>query len=796
MSRQGNYVTVPNVGGSNAMSGLSGALTDLSKIMLARSEQEQDKKQWEAEEGRRIEDHNYKLDGRAANRDLAAFMKDLNENEFQYQLQHQNKDMQGHYNSIIAAKEAERDSLRSFLTNPEAVYASHGDLFAKGFEKSNLDPAKLTDRLFERERRALALRRELDGAGYTPEEREARLNQAIDELYNPVFEGINSKIASGDGMLRRERLNAIMSALPANIREHITQENLLATLGPAVGGITKDELIERHRNNVAAQNTAGAQNARDTNAHNRQLLPARGKSGSGFTKKSKTKYDELSELYDSEGKFNLNYFGGWLGDDNKEKERAIEYFMDYQTEDGQYLTPHAIKTIISRGIDDGKFGKTFPELKSDKFIALEKWTEKLVRDRRETTSSGGSYSTGSGGSGGVSRSALTYKPVEEQLLPELQRELLKFNNTTRYLGADSSYYSDEHRLLPSQRLPVVTDTPGGARGGTPPKAAGSKPTMVTDDKLPEPEAVPEVPKVIPNPLDPRAARLLADREAVLAYNQNFPEGDGIPTDTLFVHQHDAEGKARPWAEVVRDVNKQFEAQGWGGGWFDKISSDEFEQAKDDPVMQKELVDKANRLVANNYKFQLPQVEFAEDTGNVVGGAVDAVGDWLTDTFGGIDPTSAEYRDKVLQRQNEEATYNNRLQAIDTLERHINNDLGLEGTGAWNAFWDFTDDSNMDNAAATVAALPAGGIAWQGAKHGINGTRAVVQGGKELLKKVRPKPKAAPKPKNMNEAQTRVDKLRQRRADNIRRKEELRGQKALSKERESQSLVDDILARYE
>lgn len=825
MSRQGNYVTVPNTGGSNAMSGLSGTLADVSKIFLAKEKQEQDQAQWEAEEARRVQDHNYKLEGQEARRLFAESLADMGNRE--YKLSDHSADIQDHYNRLRGSIAAEQDSLRQYLTDPNASIDGHMKLFKQKLKDSGLGQGAIDDLVFERTRRADALRREL--GGYEgDEQRSARLDEALGALYNPDLQRIDKEIKAGTALVQRERLAAVARGLDPRIVQHMSQEEIYQALTPNIGGETLASLRTRDAQRVKDLNKSYSDNqSAAIQAHNAQVRRYSSGSGSSRTGKGvKDNYEKALELI-SDVNFDIGMF------DNDDKIPALNALVSMPGVDAE-----SAALALRLGVEKQWFGldKKLPEVESDAFIKVQQLAEDLAARRRGVRSS--SVSGSGGGSYGVrfKDGQFDYSPAVQKSDVELKRDLLNFD------GAKTRYLNPREQFLASSTItrPQVVQTASGPKVVQAPVAAAvqgnggtvTPTTPTTPDSLPtapvkslethgipyrkgpaKTDAVRNLPLVPENMqqvmqvLDARTARdrearadrVRADREAVLAYNKNFPDGDGITTDTMFVHRFDDKGESRPWAEVVRDVNKQFEAQGWGGGWFDKISADEFEVAKGNPAMQQEIVDRTNRLLANNYKFQLPQVRGMEHVGNALGGTFDAVGGWFSDNFGGVDPTSPEYRDKVLSRQNEETTYNNRLQATRDLEQFINRDRNLEGAGLADIpsiALDFAADSNADDVALMVAAPGGVGYGLQGAKAGVQGTKALLR---RLPKKSasKPKPKARPKqeqPPKKSEAQLRRERDAQRKEMEQANRAERKANRDQLTPRERQRRIDDRKAR--
>lgn len=187
------------------------------------------------------------------------------------------------------------------------------------------------------------------------------------------------------------------------------------------------------------------------------------------------------------------------------------------------------------------------------------------------------------------------------------------------------------------------------------------------------------------------------------YGNDILEG----RDTVFVYPYDNEGKPKDWEEVALDINK-------ANGIFlgDSLSAEEIEKAKNNPKLQQEYIDRANRLIGSNAKFESGTSGFLQTAGNRVSN--------LLDRF--RTPTTREELQDFENRQN---NLNENLAANFALDRLITDRTGRNRNIA-ESLSDFVLES--PSAQATLGAAALGSLPIMGAA-----AAPIIRGGSALIK---------------------------------------------------------------
>lgn len=248
-------------------------------------------------------------------------------------------------------------------------------------------------------------------------------------------------------------------------------------------------------------------------------------------------------------------------------------------------------------------------------------------------------------------------------------------------------------------------------------------------------------------------RYAQGRSAVKAINDVYGK-DAISTDTVFVLPYDEKGNPKPWEDVVKDINMNRDAI----KFTDEVSREEFEAAKNDPAKQKEIIDRANRLIANDYRFQTATSRMIQNSGDFLDrNVLDPIASTYRDFVGGFDPTSEGYSNRLEKEKQEAKTLQTKIGALNSFDDWIaeyqdgKTNIG-EGdlSNAWNAYTGFAEDSpiasNINTAAATTAALYFPGLRL--AKAGANAAKPAANAVGKAVSKTKDWYKNRPKaPKN-------------------------------------------------
>ena len=183
------------------------------------------------------------------------------------------------------------------------------------------------------------------------------------------------------------------------------------------------------------------------------------------------------------------------------------------------------------------------------------------------------------------------------------------------------------------------------------------------------------PLVGDNPLG-AAVRLVAG-EGIL-------EGkDGTPLDTLLVYPFDKSGNEKSWKDVVADINNRPSIDLW-----DRISPDEAREAEGDPAKQREIIDAANYLIANDVKGGTGISRAASEgrdltvrafapIANTVSGVYEAVYGGL---FGGYEYNPEQDAKDRARYEQERKDAELRKEVLGEADAFVNRRVGLEGSG--------------------------------------------------------------------------------------------------------------------
>lgn len=164
-------------------------------------------------------------------------------------------------------------------------------------------------------------------------------------------------------------------------------------------------------------------------------------------------------------------------------------------------------------------------------------------------------------------------------------------------------------------------------------------------------------------------------------------------DTVFVYPYDEKGNNRKWEDVAFDINK---ASGISLG--DSLSAKEIKEAKNNPELQQQYIDRANRLIGSNAKFESGTSGFFQAAGNRVSN--------LLDNF--RTPTNREELESFENRQNK---FNENLAANFALDRLIADRTGRNRNVA-ESLSDFVLES--PSAATTLGLTTLGALPMMGA----------------------------------------------------------------------------------
>jgi hypothetical protein len=293
MARQGNYVSVPG-GSANWASGISGALSDLSKSLIRQGDEEEKAIRLDAaaEEDKRRYEADKLARTKAANESKRRYDTDRNDRLAQRQLQNarikkqddlvakdralleqvnlfSNKDPNTltYYFSDYGAEqrdaitnakkalEAEQVSTEQFLnTGSKESLENALSVYEKNINLSGLPEEAKAAKIAERRNRLLAFGREAQGEGYSADQRSERVKSLVADLYNPQFSRIDDTIRRGVGLTQEGQFRAFARQLPDEVSSRFSRDELKKKFGTMLSAQSRDEILANENARVAAVN--------------------------------------------------------------------------------------------------------------------------------------------------------------------------------------------------------------------------------------------------------------------------------------------------------------------------------------------------------------------------------------------------------------------------------------------------------------------------------------------------------------------------------------------------------------
>jgi hypothetical protein len=496
MSRQGSYVGSRG-GNVNWASGLSGALSDLSKSLLAQNENELERERLlakEAEDKRRYElgrqeaadERAYQRERqraaderntttfnqqqeayrqeqakKAALRDVAKFTTDYNY-DTKYTLKDYAPEQQEVFTRLFGAIDTEEKATKNFLLGKGNIEDALNAYEARLKTNSSLSDAAKKDLLAARKNRLLSFDDQAVGLGYDDETRVNTAAALTDELYNAERSRVNEAIESGRGILRKEQLSKYISMLPESVRENLSRAEIEASLGDLIDKTSRRELQATESARVAAANETKDKQIKSLERFYSLVQDK--------TKGTKFKSRKASDVIDAL----KNVEGLDIGPiDNARGRTFLEYLLTNPDKDKalENLDPDAAVAAILMAKDTNMFGTSLPSVGSKEGVDL-------VNLAKQFNARGTSYS-GSGTK--PTKEEFLYTPEQARDLTNLMRSRLTFAvGDPSTLGIDSRY--DRNLIKPAQPVqntgtPAPDSVPLNARTRVGSTESGNSPEL-------------------------------------------------------------------------------------------------------------------------------------------------------------------------------------------------------------------------------------------------------------------------------------------------------------------------------
>lgn len=614
MSSNGNYVAVSSL--INPGEALSRSLTDLSSMYANQYSRKQEREIKRSQEERLNTTFNQQQDALGAKKELNNWAPNFNESDVTFDTSTMSGAVAESLLKNKQALESEQQELVARLrgeTPETSVFEQNLKNGSKDVEKGRREVA-ISNRINDRNKALGSIRSEL--GGLEGEERESRIKYYADKMYGEDINALEGKIKTGTYLTRDEKLNQVIRNLPESITRNIPYNELEETINKRLTGPTLEEIKKQDRYNVDTVNEARKFNAgKDFQAYNSYVASKGNKNTAEWTSKDIVDYGKGLDGID------IGFY------DNANAKEAANKLL--AAGNHPLAVIRAIKDSISSGFDstffDSGAGTKQSEEQFSKLADLaSKYTGKLTSNKNTgQTSYNGSMD-------------FKYNPSLSRSADDIR--IGKFNFDT---GKRLSQFAPSVVQAVKDR---VTQRTAGNQPSTPssvPQSPMQRPTgpnASASDVLPAPAARQSVNRdTLPVPRegetsydaalrDVVSGRLVVpesqDAKAVGAL-RGYLGDDYIKENNVLIDPNNG-----TWEERATAINNNSVL----GSSF-TISSRDMALAKGNPKMQKDLVDRANRVIANGILIDLKDQDIYNGVTDHLGNTSEAVGGWISDTFG-------------------------------------------------------------------------------------------------------------------------------------------------------------------
>lgn len=439
MARQGNYVSVPG-GSANWASGISGALSDLSKSLIGQAVKEDERADTLAQ--REFQnDRIRKEDARVAkDRELLKqvnLFSNRDPSTLTYDINDYGAEQRDAITNARKSLEAERSSTQQFLnTGSKEALENALSVYEKNINLSGLPEEAKAAKIAERRNRLLGFGREAEGEGYSADQRSERVKSLVADLYDPQFSRIDDTIKRGVGLTQEGQFRAFARQLPDEIASRFSRDELKKKFGSMLSAQSRDEILAAENARVNAANERAKEQIDLLDKY--YMRVNQGKS-SGYSGK-RTGKDVLAAY----GKISGMDIGPL---DDARLVEQLDRLLDNEN-----IDPMAAAAAITLGVDRGTVFDGAYSVDDKEFLDIEK--------RALALSGGGNAKTFKGSKKGPSLSDYQYTPAKARDLGDLLRSRVVLAGGGDYrLGVKDNYLQQLEAITAKNDEPAVVDNP-------------------------------------------------------------------------------------------------------------------------------------------------------------------------------------------------------------------------------------------------------------------------------------------------------------------------------------------------
>lgn len=442
MARQGNYVSVPG-GSANWASGISGALSDLSKSLIGQAVKADERADTLAQ--REFQNNRIKKEDDRVAKDRALLeqvnlFSNKDPSTLTYDINDYGAEQRDAITNARKSLEAERSSTQQFLnTGSKEALDNALSVYEKNIKLSGLPEEAKAAKITERRNRLLGFGREAEGEGYSTDQRTERVNSLVADLYDPQFSRIDDTIKKGVGLTQEGQFRAFARQLPDDIASRFSRDELKNKFGSMLSAQSRDDILANENARVAAAN---ARKKEQIDLLDKYYMRVNQGQSSGYSGK-RTGKDVLA-AYSKIAGMDI----GSLDDARlvKQLDRLL---------DNENIDPMAAAAAITLGVDRGILVDDAYSVDDKEFLDIE---------QRALALSGApskSKSSTSGGKGNrlPSLSDYQYTPEKARSLADLLRSRVVLAGGGDYRLGVKDNYLEQLEAIASEKVDAPVDAP-------------------------------------------------------------------------------------------------------------------------------------------------------------------------------------------------------------------------------------------------------------------------------------------------------------------------------------------------
>ena len=399
------------------------ALEENKRLERAAAESKSDKR-YNTTQGIAAEERAYRDESRAAGKVTNDWLQNLDPTNMKFVEANYDKNGKAVFDNARKSMATEKDAYKKYLASGDVKdLATASKLFQKGLGKG-ADASVVSRDVLQRSNNLGAVYAELSSIT-DPNKREALTEKYMDSLFKPRELALQEEISSGDSLIKKQKLAAIMGRLPEASRKHGDYARISAAVDKSLYGHTEQSLLAGEAKEVAAYNAA----------KKHQFDSATSKRVKGA--KRKENFKSMLKTLDEDW--------GWF--DNDDKKDAINFMLS------DNIDPEVINTTLQLAKEKNWFGTSLPSVGSDAMMRL--MTEAKERQKKTNLANGMTYDAEGNLIGGPSK-VPAYTTRVARGLPEIQRSLMAKNSRgqrtilnvaqawkDKYLGASTQPAEDD-----------------------------------------------------------------------------------------------------------------------------------------------------------------------------------------------------------------------------------------------------------------------------------------------------------------------------------------------------------------